>query len=176
MEALVPSKVLSLGLSNADAKSLREIWEAALVKPISVQNRFTGETAFQPESNMPPGLPYPQIPYDRDVRGVCEMLGVVYVPWGVLWGNAHILDNDPEQMVAKTATAIEISKQAAWYACIRDLNNCRTSVLCGTTKEATMRKTLADLAKLDDCVKRSESHRLTWITCVNYIRHMIDSY
>ncbi|KAK4501817.1 hypothetical protein PRZ48_007626 [Zasmidium cellare] len=169
LEALVPSKVSSLGLSNVDAQSLREVWHTANVKPNSAQNRFTGETSPQPDSNMPPGLPYPAIPYDRDVRSLCESLGVTYVPWGLLWGNAAVLDHDPNRMLEKTVQEIGVSKQAAWYACFGDLAGCRSSILCGTTKEETMRMALADLSKLDDLLKESESHRTTWAACTNYI-------
>jgi diketogulonate reductase-like aldo/keto reductase len=58
MEALVPSTVASLSVSNADLKSPRRICEVATVQPSCVQNRFTKDTADKPNPTFPPDLPY----------------------------------------------------------------------------------------------------------------------
>lgn len=163
-----------LGLSNVDAKSLSEIWDAVTIKPNSVQNRFTGDTSPRPEAKMPPGLPYPAVPYDRDVRSICESLDITYVPWGSLWGNAAIVDHDPKRMLEETAQQIGISKQAVWYACVKDFAGCKSSILCGTTKEETLRNTLTGLAKLDDYLEGSDSNRRIWAACVAYIGSIVN--
>jgi diketogulonate reductase-like aldo/keto reductase len=174
MEALVPSKVSSLGLSNVDVKSLRRIYEAAKVKPRTIQNRFTEDTAPKSDSNMPPGLPYPEVAYDRDVREYCEKQGITYVPWGLLWGNPALMDDDPEQMLDKTAQAIGVSKQVVYYACMRCMGGCNVSILCGTTREARMQETLTGLTKLKSYLQESEEHKRTWQICVNHIRSIIN--
>lgn len=96
METLVPSKVAHLSLSNTDLQTLRRLWEAATIKPISIQNRFAGATARTPDSAEPPGIPYPQVPYDRDIRAFCRDHDIWYAPWGLLWGNPGIMDDDPD--------------------------------------------------------------------------------
>lgn len=172
MEALVPSKALTLGLSNVDAESLQQICEAARIKPNSVQNRFTGDTSPRPEANLPPGLPYPAVPYDRDVRKLCDKHDITYVPWGLLWGNAPITDDDP--MLGETAKKLGISKQVAWYACVEDLAGCKTSMLCGTTKETTMETTLNDLDKLEDLLNEDEDHLQAYAICLEHIRPIVN--
>ena len=112
MESFVPSKVSYLGLSNVDVDSLRQVYDAATVKPSSIQNRFTQDTVPNPDADLPPGLPYPDVAYDRDVREYCKTTNITYVPWGVLWSNPAILDDDPEQLLARTAQKIGVSKQA----------------------------------------------------------------
>ncbi|KAF8854959.1 Aldo/keto reductase, partial [Acephala macrosclerotiorum] len=67
MEALVPSKVTSLSVSNTDLESLRRLCEVATVKPCTVQNRFTQNTVNRPNRSMQSNLPYPLIAFDRDV-------------------------------------------------------------------------------------------------------------
>lgn len=175
MEALVPSKVSSIGLSNVDIESLRQVCEAADVKPISVQNRFTEDTAPRPEADLPPGLPYPEVAYDRDIREYCNQQDIAYVPWGLLWGNPTILDDDSEQVLDTTAREIGITKQVAFYACMRSLGGCNVSILCGTTREAKMREALNGLAKLQSYLQEGEDHKITWQRCIDHIKDIIDA-
>lgn len=174
MEALVPSKVFSLGLSNVDADSLRRVYEAAAVKPSTVQNRFTQDTAPNPDADLPPGLPYPAVAYDRDVREYCKLKDITYVPWGVLWGNPALLSDDPEQMLDKTAEKIGVSKQALYYSCLRGMGGCSVSILCGTTKEDRMQEVLTGLRKLQDYLQESEDNKKIWQECVDHLRTIID--
>lgn len=174
MEALVPTTVSSLGLSNVDAESLRQIYIHAVVKPSTIQNRFTQDTAPRPEADLPPGLPYPAVSYDKDVRDVCEELGVTYVPWGLLWGNPAIMGEDPEQALDKLAAAVGVSKQVAWYGCIRSLGGCGVAILCGTTKEAKMKEVVTGLARLGRYIKESEEQQKMWRECVDYIKSRVN--
>ena len=175
MEALVPSKVSFLGLSNVDAGSLQQIYEMASVKPTHVQNRFTQDTEPRPEANLPPGLPYPKMPYDKDVREFCHEGDIMYVAWGVLWGNPDILDDDPMEMLEKTAQEIGISKQALYYACLRNLSTCKFGILCGTTKQTKMEETVDGFAKLDSYLQEGKEQRKTWDACLDHVKSIIDN-
>jgi diketogulonate reductase-like aldo/keto reductase len=147
MEALVPSTVASLGVSNTDLESLRRICEMATIKPSCVQNRFTEDTADKPNPIFPPDLPYPVTAWDGDVREYCLQHGIAYAPWGLLWGSLDVLD-DPNHIIEKVGQELGISKEIACYACIKSLGGCQISLLCGTTNEERMRETLAGLAKV----------------------------
>ena len=169
MERFVPHKVSSLGLSNVDHESLSHIYEFARVKPSSIQNRFTGDTAPRPDAKLPPGLPYPKVPYDRDVRQFCSQNNITYTPWGLLWGNSVIMDHLP--VLDQAARDLGISKQAVMYAYMRQLG---CAVLCGTTKEDTMHKTLDGLAKVEDC-RQAGDHQEVWEKLIKEIECIISA-
>ena len=161
MEALVPSKVNSLGVSNIDVESLRRICEVATVKPSAVQNRFTHNTVDRPNPSFPSDLPYPLVTFDRDVRMYCQLHGIAYAPWGLLWSSFDVLDG-PDHVIEKAGQQVEVSKEIACYALLRSLGGCQISILCGTTNEVRMQETLAGLAKVQRYLAESEEHRDTW--------------
>lgn len=80
MEAYVPSKVASLGVSNTDLPTLRILFDASTIKPSVVQNRLTEDTVSKPNPEMPSDLPYPEDPYDRAVRQFCSVENITYTP------------------------------------------------------------------------------------------------
>lgn len=173
MEALVPEKVSLLGLSNIDLDSLIQLYDIATVKPIVVQNRFTHDTIDRPDPNMPSNLPYPKVTFDRDVRQYCAQKSIVYAPWGMLWGSLEILDG-PEQNLTKAAQELGVSRQIACFGCMRSLGSCQISILCGTTKEATMQETLAGLAKIQRYQTESDTQRDVWNGFVERLRRIVD--
>lgn len=172
METLVPSRVASLGLSNIDADTLRTIYEAAAVKPRLVQNRLTQDTIDKPTPDFPPGLPYPKVPFDRDVREYCQVNDIFYTPWGLLWGNPSLLD-DPE-IFEKMGSQLGVSKQVACFACILRLRNCKTRVLCGTSKEERMPETVEGLQKVDRFLAESEQNKAIFEEWVDRVEKIID--
>ena len=173
MEALVPSKVGSIGLSNADLESLRQVWDVATIKPSAVQNRFTRDTVDQPNPAFPSNLPYPVVTFDRDVREYCLQKGIAYAPWGLLWGSLDVL-NGPEETIAKAGLELGISKEIACYALMTSLGGCKISLLCGTTNERRMHDTLEGLVKVRNYVAESEEHRKTWEGYVYYLKTIVD--
>ena len=175
MEALVPATVSSLGLSNVDVDSLRLVYEAARVKPRSVQNRFTADTAPRPEAELPEGLPYPRVKYDRDVRAYCGEKGVTYAPWGVLWGNPEVMEGEGGRVLDEMARGVGVSKQVVIYGCMRGLGGCGVSILCGTTKEERMREVVMGLGRLERWIQESEECGKVWRGCVDYIKSLVDS-
>lgn len=173
MEALVPSKVASLSVSNTDLESLRQLCKVAIIKPVTVQNRFTHDTIDRPDPTMPSNLPYPLVTFDRDVREYCQQHEIAYAPWGTLWGSLDFLDG-PEQMMEKAGHELGFSKYIACYALMRSLGGCKLSILCGTTNEVRMRETLEGLANVQRYLVESEDHRKTWKFYVDYLKVIVD--
>lgn len=173
MEALVPSKVASLGVSNADLESLRRICEVAVVQPSAVQNRFTQDTIDRPNPAFPSNLPYPVVTFDRDIRGYCQRRKIVYAPWGLLWGSLDVLDG-PEKLISKAGEEVGVSREIACFACMRSLGGCQISILCGTSNEGRMRETIEGLAKVQRYLAESEEHRERWRGFVDYLRTVVD--
>jgi diketogulonate reductase-like aldo/keto reductase len=171
MEAMVPSKVKSLGLSNIDLESLRRICEVATIKPSTVQNRFTQDT--EPNPAFVPNLPHPLVAFDRDVREYCRQHGITYAPWGLLWGSLDVLDG-PEHIMEAAGLEVGVSKEIACFASIRSLGGCQISLLCGTSNEGRMRETLAGLAKVQRYLAESEEHRQTWKGYVDRFKAIVD--
>ena len=173
MEALVPSKVTSLGLSNADLESRRRVNEVATVKPSAVQNRFTQDTLDRPNPAFPPDLPYPVVTWDRDVREYCHQHGIAYAPWGMLWGSIDNLEG-PEKLMSKAGNEVGISKEIACYALMRSLGGCQISLLCGTSNDGRMRETLEGLQKVKNYVAESEEQRQKWESFVVDLKVIVD--
>lgn len=172
MEKLVPSSVRSLGLSNIAADALQTIYESATVKPVLVQNRLTQDTIDKPTPDFPPGLPYPNLPFDRDVREYCRMQGILYTPWGLLWGNPSLLD-DPE-VFEKMGQQLGVSKQVACFAVFLRLTKCQMKILCGTSKEERMPETLDGLKKVDGFLSESEENKAIFQKWVDRVENIID--
>jgi diketogulonate reductase-like aldo/keto reductase len=172
MEKLVPSRVHSIGLSNVDLDSLQKIYESATIKPRVVQNRFTEDTVDKPTPNFPKDLPYPLVPFDRDVRDYCQKHDIVYTPWGLLWGNPSLLDN-PE-VFEKMGRELGVSKQVACYACMLRSKSCNVKILCGTTKEERMPETLDGLRKIDTLLAESETNVTRFQGWAEQVGNIID--
>ena len=173
MEALVPSKVASLSLSNTDLNSLRQVYEAAFVKPSAIQNRFTQDTLDRPNPAFPPDLPYPVVTFDRDIRQYCQRKNIAYAPWGLLWGSLDILQGH-DQLMSKAGKKVGISKEIACYALMRDLGGCQISLLCGTSNERRMHETLEGLSKVREYLGESHENRQTWKIFVNCLKKLVD--
>lgn len=175
MEKLVPSPVRSLGLSNVDLDSLQKVYDSATIKPRVVQNRFTEDTVDNPTPNFPKDLPYPLVPFDRDVRDYCRRYNIVYTPWGLLWGNPSLLD-DPE-LFMRMGQVLGVSKQVACYACMLRSRSCSMKMLCGTTKEERMPETLDGLRKIDAFLTDGEANVTIfkgWLEQVGKIIDQVD--
>jgi hypothetical protein len=173
MEALVPSKVKSLGLSNADLESIRQVYETATIKPNAVQNRFVQDTVDRPNPAFPPDLPYPIVPFDRDVREYCRQHGIAYSPWGMLWGSLDVLEG-PDLLMSKVGKELGISKEIACYALMRSLGGCQINLLCGTSNTGRMRETLEGLTKVKKYVAESEENAEKWQGFVNGLKDIVD--
>ncbi|KAF3399591.1 D-arabinose dehydrogenase [NAD] [Talaromyces pinophilus] len=172
MEKLVPSRVHTLGLSNVDLGSLQKVYNSATIKPRVVQNRFTEDTADNPTPNFPKDLPYPLVPFDRDVRDYCRRHDIVYTPWGLLWGNPSLLDNP--DLFMTIGQVLGVSKQVACYACMLHSKSCNMKVLCGTTKEERMPETLDGLRKIDAFLTQNEGNMAIFQEWVKHVDRIID--
>ncbi|CRG91223.1 hypothetical protein PISL3812_08271 [Talaromyces islandicus] len=172
METLVPSRVASLGLSNIGADSLRTVYESASIKPRLVQNRLTQDTIDKPTPNFPTNLPYPKVPFDRDVREYCHAQDILYMPWGLLWGNPSLLDNP--DIFEKMGGQLEVSKQVACFACFLRLKRCKTRILCGTSKEERMPETLDGLKKINGFLSESEENKAIFQEWVDRVERILD--
>ncbi|MCJ1383893.1 hypothetical protein MMC17_007007 [Xylographa soralifera] len=150
LETCVPHQINTLGISNVDLATLKQIYDAVKVKPAVVQNRFAPETG-----------------YDIPVRKFCEEHGIVYQPWGVLWGNSKLLESDTITAVAKE---LDVSKQLALYLCVLSLG--KVSMLNGTTNEETMKTDLEALNKFDEWHKGAENQQ-KWASLIKDFRSLI---
>ncbi|KAH8897141.1 Aldo/keto reductase [Thozetella sp. PMI_491] len=173
LEKHVPSRVGSLGVSDTDLASLRIIYESTVVKPTVVQNRFTEDTEPKPNSELPPGLPYPKDPYDRAVREFCRAHDITYAPWGILWGNPTLMDDT--DALASIAREVGVTKQVASYGCLRSLRGPKISILCGTTKVERMSETLQGMRRIEEYIAESEENRAVWEQHLATIRGIVES-
>lgn len=174
MESFVASgTVTSLGLSNTDVQTLQRIYELATIKPHVVQNRFTEDTIANPNPKMPANLPYPELAFDSDVREYCKNHGVIYTPWGLLWGNSSLLDN--QELFEKIGREIGVSKQVACFGTMLRVGNGSMKILCGTTKEERMTETLNGLKRIDEFVNESEENSRRFSRFVEQIENLIDT-
>jgi hypothetical protein len=127
----------------------------------------------KPNLAFPDNLPYPVVTWDRDIREYCLQNGMVYSPWGMLWGSLDDLDG-PEKILDKAGQKLGFSKEVACYALMRSLRGCQISLLCGTSNEDHMRETLAGLAKVKRYLAESEEHRKTWKGYVDRLKIIVD--
>ena len=138
-ESYVPHQISTLGISNIELPALRMLYEKARVKPALVQNRFTQDTEYTPYAPTSP------VAYDLDVRQFCEENGIVYQPWGAIWGTPKLLESEVVAMVGKE---IGVRKEIALYFCVMSLG--QISMLCGTKQDERMKTALEGLKKFDD--------------------------
>lgn len=75
-----------IGISNCyDLKVLKELYEAALIKPVILQNRFYQETS-----------------YDNKIRAWCQEKNIIYQSFWTLTANPQILSSRAVQKAAET--------------------------------------------------------------------------
>jgi diketogulonate reductase-like aldo/keto reductase len=125
MEALVASgQVKRLGISNCyDLGKFKALYDAAVVKPWALQNRFHDETG-----------------YDIKLRAFCAEHGIVYQSFWTLTANAHILAHP------------DVVALAAHHQCLpaqvlfRYLTQSGVTPLTGTTSAQHMQEDLAIFA------------------------------
>lgn len=179
MEALVPSQVGLLGVSNIDLETLRRIHEHAgeSTKPATVQNRFTQAAATDPlDPNMPPGIPYPEDKYDAGVRAFCVSRGLQYTPWGILWGSPELLEGAQGENLEEMASQIGVTKQVVFFACMQDsglLDGCKVGILCGTKQTHRMLETVDGLRKVDEFLAASSQNREIWENLIGTLKSII---
>jgi diketogulonate reductase-like aldo/keto reductase len=125
LEEFVPHKVRNLGISNVGLATLRPLYDAAMVKPAVVQNRF-----------------YQQTKFDVPLRKFCRENDIVYQSFWTLTANPKLLNSEP---VGSLASLAAVSSEAALYCLVLGLGN--TVVLDGTTNEGRMKGDLQDLEK-----------------------------
>ncbi|KAJ5466582.1 hypothetical protein N7539_009538 [Penicillium diatomitis] len=135
LECYVPRYIRNLGISNCSVPVLRALFNAATVKPATVQNRF-----------------YPATSYDSELRGFCLENQIIYQSFWTLTANPTLVRSRPVQQLA---AQVGISAPAALYTLVMALGN--TSVLNGTTNKARMNEDLAaPLAVSEFIQKRPE--------------------
>lgn len=169
LEAFVPKQIRHLGVSNIDIGTLREIYERARVKPLLVQNRFTADIKSIPNPEMPPGIDTPEDRYDAEVREFCKSKGITYQPWGLLWGNANLLESHVIQAIAKT---FDVDKEVALQSCMQDLSS-KTCILVGTSKEDRITSTVENLAKTN-IWKKDAANQETWMVWMKEFRELLE--
>ena len=170
-EQHVPTTVRALGLSNIDAASVRALWADARVKPSSVQNRFTVDVAARPRADHPPGIHYPDDPYDREVRALCSEKGIVYTPWGVLWGSDELLAMESLKSIAGR---MGITKEVAFYVCALSLQGPTFKILCGTKRPERMSETVDGVRKAKEWIDASAENESVWKEYVSSVQKIID--
>ena len=166
MERFVPHKVRSIGISNVDLHTLQELHARSSI----VQNRLTQDiSSATPPPGMPPGLPYPNTPYDQDVRGWCAENEMIYQPWGLLWGSPRLL---AASAVHEAARDIETTPEVALYLLIEALNVGNVQILCGTRSLERMQETMDGYKKFQEWVAVNHEK---WEIYVNAIREIVDN-
>jgi diketogulonate reductase-like aldo/keto reductase len=141
MSSFVPSKVLSLGISNTSLPILQHIWKNGSVKPKVVQNRFYSDTEW-----------------DITLREFCMQNGIQYQSFWTLTGNPELLNS---QFVQKTAENVGISAEVALYSLVQSLG---ITPINGT--KSHIESDVAELSKLKDW-KAEGQNAETW---ENYVR------
>jgi diketogulonate reductase-like aldo/keto reductase len=122
LESLVDSgQIRKPGISNVyDLEDLRELYDAARIKPAIVQNRF-----------------YPATGYDAGIRAFCRERAISYQSFWTLTGNTDLLSN-----AAITIPASRLGWSRA-QVLFRYLTQAGVVPLTGTRSEAHMRHDLA---------------------------------
>ena len=137
LETYVPHKIRALGISNVQVSWLRQLYEAANVKPAVVQNRFIRQTQF-----------------DKEIRALCVENGMTYQSFWTFTGNKNLAYGTTVRSFAKQ---VDICEPEALYCFVLGLEN--TVILNGTTQEQHM---LEDLAALKKAREWAEQHPADW--------------
>jgi diketogulonate reductase-like aldo/keto reductase len=159
LEVYVPSQIKHLGLSNIDLATLLAVYNAARIKPAIVQNRFTADVASIPNPKMPTGVNTPEDRYDAAVRAFCLEKGIVWQPWGVLWGSPHLLGSE---LIKKMAVELGVEPEVALRACVQGLSD-NVSTLVGTAKEERIESIAVGMRNINKW-KRQDRNREKWDT------------
>ncbi|KAF2802497.1 aldo-keto reductase-like protein [Mytilinidion resinicola] len=117
LEAFVPEKILSLGISNVDLETLEQIHKTSKVKPSVVQNRF-----------------YPATGHDVELRAFCAENDIIYESFWTLTGNLKLLGCNE---IATIAESTGVPAPIALYSLVMNLG---IVVLNGTSSLHHMRE------------------------------------
>ena len=148
LETYVPHKIRSLGISNVQISWLRQLYEAATVKPAVVQNRFVRQAQF-----------------DKDIRAFCLENGMIYQSFWTFTGNKELAYG---AAVGSLANQVGVSPPEALYCLVLGLEN--VTVLNGTTKERHM---LDDLAALKTVREWVEQYPTSWKSSMDRFKSII---
>lgn len=157
-EKYVPHQISALGISNVHLSILTELYEKATVKPVLVQNRFTPDT----DQSLPPFTP--KTPYDGPVRRFCQKHGIVYQPWGVLWGTCLPDTNQTllqSELIPVVARELSITPEMAVYLLVMRLNPGKVSILNGTKNDERMKAAFDGLKKFEEWLG-GDGNAATW--------------
>lgn len=132
-ESYVPDRVGVIGVSNFSLPVLEKLYDAAVVKPAIVQNRF-----------------YEKNGYDKPLREfIARRGGIVYQAFFLLKASKEVIASD---VVARLAARFDIQKELAFYLLVLGLGN--VSIVNGTTSETHMQM---DLKKVDEILGSSDT-------------------
>jgi hypothetical protein len=117
---------------------------------------------------MPPGLDTPEDRYDVGVRSFCREKGIVWQPWGVLWGSPDLLCS---RLVETVAGALGVEREIAMYACVQRLEE-NVSILVGTGREGRMTAAVDGMRKVDEW-RRKDSNGEKWDVWMGEFRELL---
>jgi len=120
MEELYQSgKTKMIGVSNVTAGQLTQLCEEARIKPMVVQNRC-----------------YAALGWDREVRGICQVHGIIYQGFSLLTANRDVVADPDIRAIAKRLGASPVQVVFRFAMQIGMLP------LTGTTREQHMKEDL----------------------------------
>ena len=119
-------KTKILGVSNVQADQLQELCEKAAVEPMVVQNRC-----------------YASMGWDKEVRSICQMHGIIYQGFSLLTANQEVLRDPQVWDIAKRVGANPLQVIFRFALQIGMLP------LTGTTDQQHMKDDLAVLTQFD---------------------------
>jgi len=137
MEELYQSgKTKMIGISNVTAGQLTQLCEEARIKPMVVQNRC-----------------YAALGWDREVRGICQVHGIIYQGFSLLTANRDVVADPDIRAIAKRLGASPVQVVFRFAMQIGMLP------LTGTTREQHMKEDLQaeQLALLPEEIQLIES-------------------
>lgn len=150
-EKYVPHQIATLGISDTHLPTLQILYEKAIIKPVVVQNRFTQDI----DQNLPAFTP--MAAYDTPVRQFCQKHGIVYQPWGTLWGTPILLES---KLIEKLGGEVGVTKEMALYLAVLGLG--KVSMLNGTTNEDRMKDAHNGLRKFKEW-RACDGNETKWV-------------
>jgi predicted oxidoreductase len=156
LESHVPHHITHLGLSNIDLATLCAVYDAAVIKPSLVQNRFTSDIKAIPNPKMPPGIDTPEDQYDKGVRAFCREKGIVWQPWGVLWGSPELLSSG---LVGRVAEGLALEREVVLFSFVQGLEE-MSSLLVGTGRKERMIGVMDGLNRVEEWKKEGKNGRV----------------